>query len=254
MKSIGPVKRWNYWTVQPRSSAKMCCPALRLISMLCCEINKHGPITCLHLFYDVSPSEVFVALRTFYTQKGLVINKTGHDEDESLTLREPNGGWTVVELDRGWALQRDMRREAQLSVSRQLSCSGFLIRVYDGNFWEYELFKNGELLDHFVQEVETSEGRPPGTDAGDVEAIVSVFPWLKANDVAPYLIQENWDDPEERLRLDVRARPGDEFTRFDECSVLDFLRLLGVEVSLVDHYVTLGSPVAKQFWIKSYDY
>ena len=141
-----------------------------------------------------------------------------------------NGDWTVITLDRGWAFQRDVRREAQLFVSGTLSCSGFLIRVYDGDYWEYELFDRGSLLDHFVQEVETSEGRPPGQDAGDPAAIVSVFPWLNVQDVAPYLVQQNWDDPAERQRLDVPARPGDEFRRFDECSVIDFLRLLGLKV------------------------
>ena len=212
-----------------------------------------------NLFYEVQQDKVFDALKRFYTQKGFVLDQSDEPEDEidrarndddALEVFKSNGGWTVLTLDRGWVWQRELRREAQLAVSRQLSCSGFLIRVYDGDYWEYELFSNGIWLDHFVQEVETSEGKPPGTNAGSPAAIVSTFPWLKVDDVVPYLVQENWDDPEERQRLNVPAREGDEFCRFDECSVLDFLRLLGLKVDMIDHSVTLATPVYREFWIK----
>ncbi len=213
-----------------------------------------------NLFYEVPPEDVFDALTRFYTRQGFVleqpddqaigIEETLYDDDYALEIFEPNGGWTVMTLDRGWAWKRELRREAQLSVSSQLSCSGFLIRVYDGDYWEYELFTKGKWLDHFVQEVETSEGRPPGTNAGDLDVLISVLPWLARDDAAPYLVQENWDDPEERQRLNVPARQGDEFNRFDECSVLDFLRLLGLKVNMVDHYVTLATSIQRKFWIK----
>ncbi len=213
-----------------------------------------------NLFYGVLPEDIFEALERFYVQKGFVLEKlyehenrlekTMYDDDDALNIFQPNGGWTVLTLNCGWAWKREIRREAELSVSRELSCSGFLIRVYDGDYWEYELFDKGKMLDYFVQEVETSEGRPPGTDAGNPEAIVSVFPWLNVNEVSPYLVQENWDDPEERRRLDVPARPGDEFSRFDECSVLDFLRLLGIKVNLVKHNVTLDLQIWLRFWLR----
>jgi len=212
-----------------------------------------------NLFWQVTPSQVFDALALFYEQRGADLGQPSKyasdfinrrfDDDSSLELFDPNGGWTVMVLDRGWASQWEVRREAQLFVSRILACSGFLIRVYDGDYWAYELFANGELKDHFVQEVETSEGRPPGTDAGSAAAVASIFPWLKVEDVSPYLVQQNWDDPDERKRLNIPARAGDEFRRFDQCSVLDFLRLLKLQVSLVDRYVTLASPRWKQFWI-----
>ena len=213
-----------------------------------------------NLFYEAPPQDVFDAFAMFYERSGFVllqsedqtigVERTSYDEDDSLEIFEPNGGWTVMTLDRGWAFERETRRDAQLFVSSKLLCSGFFIRVYDGDYWAYELFDKGNFLDNFVQEVETSEGRPPGTDAGSPEAIVSVFPWLEVHDVTPYLVQENWDDPEERRRLDVPARPGDEFSRFDECSVLDFLRLLGLNVNMVNNRVTLATSVRRQFWIR----
>src|SRR5205823_7465883 len=72
--------------------------------------------------------------------------------------------------------------------------------------------------------------------------VATQFPWMTAADVAAYLVKEPHvpDDPEspksweeyerEYERLNTRARPEDEFTRFEECAVLDFLRLLGIGV------------------------
>ena len=46
----------------------------------------------------------------------------------------------------------------------------------------------------------------------------------------------------------VPARPGDELRRFDECAVLDFLRMLGVRVKLQDSYVQVSSPVFRSLF------
>jgi hypothetical protein len=83
------------------------------------------------------------------------------------------------------------------------------------------------------------------------------------NDVLnQYLVQRpSWNDFEnaenpraawlqELHAWDVKVQPTDEFTRFSECAVLDFLRYLGVRVDLRDHYVTLQAPVWARFWIK----
>lgn len=79
---------------------------------------------------------------------------------------------------------------------------------------------------------------------------------MKPEDAAAYLVQQpilvdadgNVDhDVVGYDRLDVPARPGDEFSRFDSCTVLDFLRLLGVQVELRDHYVTLLAPIWRTF-------
>ena len=85
------------------------------------------------------------------------------------------------------------------------------------------------------------------------------FPWVRPEDVAPYLVQSPTTineagcedaDLAEYDRLTVPARPGDEFRRFDECAALDFLRLLGIRAELRDHYVTLRSPVYRTFRIE----
>ena len=244
------------------------------------------------LFYQVLPNQIFDALQTFYVQRISWLDRTGQDQDEdqSLTLHEPENGWTVFDLGRGWWRQNDIQCEAALFVIEMLSCSGIFVRVYDGDYWEYELFENGRLIDHFVQEAGVYYG-PPGKGGnahaikggnahaikggnahaikggnahaikgGNAHAIVSVFPWLKIDVVAPYLIQAKRDDPddwhglpEDWHRLQGPVRPGDEFGRYDQCAVIDFVRMLGVSVNIVNRRVTLVSPIREQFWIKPYD-
>jgi len=53
----------------------------------------------------------------------------------------------------------------------------------------------------------------------------------------------------ESKRLNVPVRSGDQFARFDECAILDFLRFLGVRVELRDEYVTLLAQKFRSFWI-----
>jgi len=144
------------------------------------------------------------------------------------------------DLGSGWEWK--VRREAQLFVSRTLWCPGFLIFVYDGNYWGYEFFDHGEVLDHFVQE---ATGEPigfPGEDCrGNAAVLVEHLPFLNVADVASYLVQKtDWVIP---AGMNIPARPGDEFRRFDECAVLDFMRMLGVGVERHDGYVRLKAPV-----------
>ena len=58
-------------------------------------------------------------------------------------------------------------------------CAGFLIFVYDGDYWGYEFFDRGEVLDHFVQE---ATGEPigfPGKDCrGNPRVVADDLPVL----------------------------------------------------------------------------
>ncbi len=210
-----------------------------------------GLFVAYSLFHNVSLRQVFEALETFYALKSSRLERAGCDDNNSLTLYEPDGAWTVLELGRGWAWQGDTRLEAQRFVSEILSCSVMLVSVCDGDYWQYELFEDGVRLDHFIQETGPEWG-PPGKDA-DASTVISKFPFLKISDVAPYLIQADRDDPKSQWPLADTVRPGDEFGRYDQCAVLDFLRMLGLHISLIDRRVTLASPIAEQFWIKPYD-
>lgn len=134
-------------------------------------------------------------------------------------------------------------------VSQSLRCPGFLIFVYDGDYWGYEFSDCGEAIDHFVQE---ASGEPigfPGEDCrGNPSVIAEHLPFLRVEDIAPYLVQKpDWPTPES---INVPARPGDEFRRFDECAVLDFVRMLRVPVDIVSSVVRLKAPLLKSVMLE----
>lgn len=190
-----------------------------------------------------APAEaVYDAFAAFYGRRGSRL-RPADDGTGRITFYCEQNGWTVVDLESGWEWK--VRREAQLFVSRELWCAGFLIFVYDGEYWGYEFFDRGVSVDHFVQE---ATGKPigfPGEDCrGNPHTIAGRLPFLLVEDIAPYLVQKrDWVIPE---GTDFPARPGDEFRRFDECAVLDFLRMIGVPTEIRDHHVRLKASVFRE--------
>lgn len=202
-----------------------------------------------YLFHGVTGETVCTALKSFYKSFNIARDKpseaTGWNWD-SIDVHAADNDWVVVELDRGWEWEK--RREAQLFVSKRLWCAGFLVFVYDGDYWGYEFFDHGEVFDHFVQDKEEASQWFKGEDCiGKAELLAEHLPFLDIHDIAPYLIQEPEHGPE-REALQCKVRPDDEFSRFDECAVLDFLRAIGVNVELQDDYVTLPSPTTCSLW------
>jgi hypothetical protein len=198
-----------------------------------------------NLFHDTTAAVVYGAYSSFYAQRGRPLQLTGK-ETRRLDFYQENNGWVVVCLDGGWEWKE--RRQAQLFVSRHQWCPGFLVFVYDGSYWGYEFFDHGDVFDHFVQE---STGQPigfPGADCrGRPEVVAEHLSFLRAEDIAAYLVQKH--DLAIPAGMDVPARTGDEFCRFDECAVLDFLRMLGVRVELRDGYVRVQGPLYRSAFL-----
>jgi len=199
-----------------------------------------------NLFYSTSAAAVYDSFASFYGRCGHRLQVVdGNDSrywDERLDFHQEHHGWVVVGLDGGWEWK--LRRDAQFFVSQSLRCPGFLIFVYDGDYWGYEFFDGGEVIDHFVQE---PAGKPigfPGEDCrGNPGLITEHLPFLQLDDIAPYLVQKPaWPIPED---MNVPARPGDNFCRFDECAVLDFLGMLGVPTEIRFRIVLLKAPLFK---------
>lgn len=191
------------------------------------------------LFRDTTAAAVYGAYVSFYTKRGRLLQPAGMDF-ERIDFHHEENGWVVVDLDGGWEWKE--RREAQLLVSRQLCCAGFLVFVYDGDYWGYEFFDQGEVLDHFVQEsTDAPIGFAMGDCRGNPAMLAARLPPLRAEDIAPYLVQKHaWAKPD---GMDRPARASDQYRRFDECAVLDFLRMLGVRVGVQDEYVRLPTPI-----------
>jgi hypothetical protein len=91
---------------------------------------------------------VFGALAEFYRNRGAALARSA-DRQRRYDLYQRQGNWCVLDWDAGWEWKQ--RREAQRFVSARLNTSGLLIFVYDGNYWGYELFQNGKVLNRFVQ-------------------------------------------------------------------------------------------------------
>jgi hypothetical protein len=203
----------------------------------------------LNLFHDQDAPDVFGALAAFYGKRGASLVEE-RDRQRRYDLYGRKGHWCVLDWDGGWEWKQ--RREAQLFVSTQLRAAGLLIFVYDGDYWGYELFRNGEVLSRFVQ-YPPGDGEqnwfPDDSCVGDAEAIVSSFPELSVADIKPYLVQRPFygDENESFQTLNEHARPGDEFRRFDECAVLDFLRAIGLGVELRDGHVRILSDIWRSF-------
>ena len=214
-----------------------------------------------NLFYGVSPQAVYDVYAGFYRERGMSLAPEGKSLGEAYELYQRDGDWTVLRWNKGW--EWVVRREAQLHVSRKLRCPGFLVFVYDGDYWAYEFFEDGVVLDCFVQSPDESERWfPVESCRGDTAIVTKHLPFLDRDILERYLVQTpSWDefDNAENPRQawleayqarDVKVQPSDEFTVFAECAVLDFLRYLGVRVELRDRYVTLQAPVWTRFWIE----
>ena len=204
----------------------------------------------LSCYYQVWPQDVYGAQVDFCAQHGLTLSATadGRDEYSMYTLSQEDNGWAVLGFT-GWR-HLELQRQIQLYTSRRLWCAGILVFIHDGCYWAYELFANGQVLDRFCQLPEESAywfGDAP--TAGNPHLVAEQFPHIRVEDVAPYVLQAPASYPAENRHVDAPARPGDEFSRYDDCAALDFLRMLGVHITLQDGYVRLLAPPWRTFWI-----
>lgn len=213
------------------------------------------------LFHAVSVERVWTAVSAYYSSKNTRLAEDG-DDYHKFDLHQRDGEWVVLNIGNPPAFEA-WWMDAQRKTSEMLWCKSFLLFVYDGDYWGYQLFKHGEVLDRFVQ---SNEHNPPwfpnrAEATGDPSLLTREFPWLTESEVAPYLIKMpelgSEDFRQIMSRLDVRVRPEDGFTRFDECSVLNFMRLLRVRAELQEvkqgartfFKVAFLAPEWRTFWI-----
>lgn len=195
-----------------------------------------------NLFYDVQAADVYSVYQEFYGKQKRIVLFEGHAED-AISIYCSKHKWVVVWLGSGWEWQE--RRKVQRLVSDRLGCPGFLAFVYDGIYWGYEFFVNGIVLDQFVQDPDESENWFPGKPCkGKPDVLITHLPHLDHNLITAYLMQ--------KPAPNKKVRPEDEFSRFDDCAILDFLRYLDVPVSLQEHFVIVESKIFKSFWLGEY--
>lgn len=210
----------------------------------------------INLFRDVDHEAVLQSYLRFHVARGFeVIDE--HQRSYAYQLFQRDNAWVLLELAVGW--KWGLWRAAQSYVSRELGCAGMLVFVCDGDYWGYEFFNNGDVLDHFVQVNETAFGNEPHFPdkdcRGNPDLLTRLIPNITVEDLAGYLVRNPvWegdypeDDRWERHRqLNVPVRVGDEFPRFHECAAVDFLRYIGVSTELREGYVTWLSALHHSF-------
>jgi hypothetical protein len=205
----------------------------------------------VNLFLGVDAPDVFTAFSTFYGRRHAALVPED-DRERRYDLRRRQGRWCVLEWNAGWEWRE--RREAQLYVAQTLRCPGLLVFVDDGLYWGYELFTD-TAEDHFIQWPEKARSWFPNEDCkGDADLLSAVVSWRRREELAAYVMQRPntaSDDYRSKCQaLDVPVRPGDQFRRFDECAVVDFLRALDVAVNVRDQYVQFDDPLWKSFRVE----
>lgn len=192
----------------------------------------------VNLFADRSADEVTSALREFYDREGkrsVMIYQEMCDRTEISETLEIYAfpRWTVVDI---YMEPEYWIRERQLEISKQLHCAGLFLFEYDGDYWGYELFNNGEVVDRFTTNASYNWYFKGCECAGSAKRLADCFPFIEEDVFTPYLVRlPNWDEVEmdeyERLEseTDHPPREGDEYNRWDEAAVLNFLRALGVQ-------------------------
>lgn len=213
-----------------------------------------GFLRC-NLFYGVDHQQVYDALDEFWQSQQYRLAGADSSVKDCYTLHQHDNGWTVLEWTRGW--EWDLRRRAQLHVSRTFDCPGLLTFVYDGDLWGYELFHHGREVDHFVQWTEAGHGffhdRPR---TGRPDLLVAQFPDLGLNleHARGYLTSVSidddsfedfyWSDNDPR---NSPVRAGDRCGRLDAYAVRDFWRFLGVEPDDNPTPDLFAAPVWRRF-------
>src|SRR5688500_15379264 len=110
----------------------------------------------LTAFYAVGPEDVYRQYATYYAGVGRPLADAGEPGYEHEVHQDANGGWTVIRHGIGW--DWDERRQAQRHASAALACVSLLAFVYDGDYWGYELLRDGAPLDQFVQDPDPADG------------------------------------------------------------------------------------------------
>src|SRR5690349_10411753 len=131
-----------------------------------------------YLFRDVSPRDVCAARKAFYGVRVQPL-KPIWPAYGSIDVHEIDNGWVVTELGNlGWEWKE--RRALGRFISKRLWSPGFLIFVYDGEYWGYEFYDRGEALDRFVQDEDNGAAYWfPGEDrSGNARVIVEHLPFL----------------------------------------------------------------------------
>jgi len=187
-----------------------------------------------------SEKEVTIALRNYLERKsgGLELADIDNENKNFSVIEEANGNTTIFYP--AYFFKWD---ECASSLSEALNTPVFVLQIYDGDFWAYTLFYNGEVKDQFMPIPDYFDENVSDAEInswkGNVQILIEYVPYLKKEDIEKYLIR--WD-----LELEeTKAYDDDEFTNC-EWQLTDFMKKLRLPYPIDDEGKPKGNVY--KFW------
>lgn len=180
-------------------------------------------------FKSASPSQAAASICEFFKQKNIECSALANDSQDDdyldILVMPPENDWILVLWPSGFY---GHDAEAACYVSERLETLAFAVRVYEDEFWQYDLFEKGEKLDFYwsrprffdpemsLKRTKFFKGKP--------SALVQNFS-ADLKTISPYLInvEEILEEDEE-----VFAHPKDGAPLQDPWVFVDFWEKLGL--------------------------
>jgi hypothetical protein len=184
-----------------------------------------------------SRAEVVLGLQEYLAIKGGGIEEAEIESDHKnfCTIRQEGENTTIFYPN--YFFKWD---ECSQILSKVLKAPVFSLHIYDGDFWTYTLFVEGENKDQFlpIPDYFGEEMSQQEIDSwkGNSDILVKYVPGLTRASVEKYLVTWNLDEEEKKAYED------DEYTCCDEWQLVDFLRKLKLPYPIDD-----GDPNGKVY-------
>jgi len=191
-----------------------------------------------NIFTECTAEDVISSLKLFYSKNKAQSRKVydqvyGSDQpSEQVTVYDYGPSWVLVEFI---SEPIDWIEFRQSEISRELTCPGFMVFSDDGNYWGYQFFSSGKIVDTFSSDAYFHSEHSEILAPGDVDAVCRQLGSIDPADFATYLIQRPnneivGDDELIKFERSTNGKPrkGDRFDRWDEAACINFLEFLGI--------------------------
>lgn len=208
------------------------------VSILCLHTCKHEALSDgLRKFYSTHEKKFRNIFRKYYS----------FDADFRDTMEiYSSEKWCLVN---GLLSYEEWIRERNIFITKYLSCSGIYIYEYDGNFWGYEVYIDGIVVDRFLSDKSFDDFFYSEEADGSVDIVTRAFPFIDGNIVEKYLIQypdrktfNAISDDYFHDLTNIPPRTIDLFNRWDGCASINFMRAIGLNCGIENGTFSILEP------------
>ena len=161
------------------------------------------------------------------------------DDEGCLVVTTDAGGVTLL-YPRNF-MQWD---ECSAALSRTLGKPVFSFHIHDGDFWMYQLYESGSIVDQFNPVPDywgEMDDDDPNAWCGNAEEVARCVPGVKPEQITNYLIR--WRIEMLGASTVQKAYPTDKYGYGCDWQLVDFLQKLGFDFPLGDD----GSPMGTTY-------